>query len=216
MNVLHSVSTLPGCTESLPLYLPHGSYDGVFLHIFVRWAGYADRSRIRYVDDCASRCLQADSVGFFFSFYFYGGNDMTGEEQVFESKKENIINNFINGTENDSALAYALYNDCYPFFDDSFKKYEQYFSIKSDRQQPFYEYIDTFSETNTYKTFNEVEADWKDKGISTMDIIIMLKYALLTERFTGEDFKNTLLRQGEYPIEASSIFKPFSPTDIVR
>ena len=49
-----------------------------------------------------------------------------------------------------------------------------------------------------------------------MDIIIMLKYALLTERFTGEDFKNTLLRQGEYPIEASSIFKPFSPTDIVR
>lgn len=40
---------------------------------------------------------------------------MVGEEQFFEYKKENVINNFINGTENDSALAYALYNDCYPF-----------------------------------------------------------------------------------------------------
>ena len=44
----------------------------------------------------------------------------------------------------------------------------------------------------------------------------MLKYALLTERFVEEDFKNTLLRQGEYPIEASAIFKPFAPTDIIR
>ena len=43
----------------------------------------------------------------------------------------------------------------------------------------------------------------------------MLKYAFLTERFTEEDFKNTLLRQGEYPIEASSIFRPFHPTDII-
>lgn len=140
---------------------------------------------------------------------------MTNARHIFELEKKNIINNFINGTENDSALAYALYNDCYPFFHDSFKKYEQYFSIKSDRQQPFYEYIDTFSETNTYKTFYEIGADWKDKGISRMDIIIMLKYALLTERFVEEDFKNTLLLRGESPIEASSIFRPFNPTDII-
>lgn len=48
-----------------------------------------------------------------------------------------------------------------------------------------------------------------------MDIIIMLKYALLTERFVEEDFKNTLLLRGESPIEASSIFRPFNPTDII-
>ncbi len=43
----------------------------------------------------------------------------------------------------------------------------------------------------------------------------MLKYAFLTERFTEEDFKNTLLLRGESPIEASSIFRPFNPTDII-
>ena len=86
---------------------------------------------------------------------------MTNARYIFELEKKNIINNFINGTENDSALAYALYNDCYPFFHDSFKKYEQYFSIKSDIQQSI---LIHFQRQTHIKHFTKLKRIGKTRG----------------------------------------------------
>ena len=131
---------------------------------------------------------------------------MDNKKHLFELKKENILNNFKNGKKEDPALAYALENDCYPFFHEEFEGFEDMFGIQLEFEKTFYEYIDELYTQKNYKTFYEIQRKFHD--IHKFTLIVMLKYAVLTDRFSGDDFKNTLLSSGQYPVEASAIFKP--------
>lgn len=131
---------------------------------------------------------------------------MNNKKHLFEIKKENILNNFKKGIKEDPALVYALENDCYPFFHKEFEEFKDMFDIQFELEKTFYEYIDKLYTEENYKTFYEIQKKFHD--VHKFKLIIMLKYAILTDRFSSNDFKNTLLSPGQYPVEAAAIFKP--------
>ena len=131
---------------------------------------------------------------------------------LFEIKKENVINNYKNGIEKDVALVYALENDCYPFFHEEFNDFKNEFSIKENEQIEFYSFIDQIIEKKQYKTFYDIESKFGGKQ-SRINIIKMLKYAMLTNRFKDDDFQKNLFEEGQYPIETKTIIKDYTEED---
>lgn len=150
---------------------------------------------------------------------------MSNRQGLFKIKKDQILNNVKNGTEKDYALAYALVQDCYPYFHKGFEEFQDLFHIKPDIQKPFYDYIEKLCKEKTYKTFYQIDMDFRynindnNSSAKTHDrfkwyMIIMLRYAVAAGHFSDDEFKNQLLAQGCYSIEARSIFKPIEIKDI--
>lgn len=131
---------------------------------------------------------------------------MDNKKHLFELKKENILNNFKNGIKEDPALVYALENDCYPFFHEEFEEFKDMFGIRFELEKTFYEYLCDLYTAEHHKSFYEIQRKFHD--VHKFTLIVMLKYAILADRFSGDDFKNALLRPGQYPVEATAIFKP--------
>lgn len=128
---------------------------------------------------------------------------------LFEQKKQNVLNNYENKIEKDNALVYALENNCYPFFHDEFKDFKSEFDIQENEQAEFYGYIDTIIMDKQYETYYELENKFGGKK-NRINIITMLKYAMLTNRFKDDDFQKKLFEEGQYPIEAKTIIKDYT------
>lgn len=140
------------------------------------------------------------------------------EDIDFYKRKEDLVNKLKNATENeqDLGLIYAIENGCYPYFHKGFDNLESEFFINRDLQEPFYEMMENMYSSKNYITYYEIENEFKivfdkSKAESRHLIITMLRYAVLSGKYTDKDFKNKLLTQGEYPIEAKDIFEKYNP-----
>lgn len=116
------------------------------------------------------------------------------------------MNNLFEQKKQDEALVYALENSCFPIFHEGFEEFENEFAIKKSEEEIFYKYIDEMITNQKYETYYEIERKFGDKE-NRNNIITMLKYAVLTGRFSEEDFKKKLLEKPNCPIEAKRIFK---------
>lgn len=114
-----------------------------------------------------------------------------------------------------NSYIYAITNDCYPFFHSTEETdiYLDCFSISKDFCQRFIKFIDEECWIKKeYKTFYQLENIFgRDKRY---DMIIILRYCYLDNRFSEDKFWNTITRDGECPIECKSIASEFSEWEI--
>ena len=99
------------------------------------------------------------------------------------------------------SLVFALANDCYPLFHngDEFDIFNDFLLIKKEDVMRYLQYFDDNYLNNANKTFYEVEKHFGGKS-ARMDLIVVLRYAFLDNRFTGHDFITKL--EEKAPVEA--------------
>lgn len=111
-----------------------------------------------------------------------------------------------------SSFAYAIGNDCYPFFhsDEEMEIYSDCFKIKKDLIERIVKFIDKNWLENKYYSFYELEDIFGKK--LRFELIVILRYCFLDNRFTGEDFWEKMLSY--CPVEASSLNEQLTDWEI--
>lgn len=111
-----------------------------------------------------------------------------------------------------SSFAYAMSKDCYPFFhaDEEMDIYVNCFKIKKDRIKTIVESIDTDWLNEKYYSFYELEDKFGHE--LRVELIIILRYCFLDNRFSGEKFWDTIL--SHCPTEAKSITESLADWEI--
>lgn len=110
---------------------------------------------------------------------------------------------------------YALSHDCYPMFHSTEETdiYLECFSVKKDFFEEFVYYINKECWLKKeYKTFYQLE-DKFGHG-KRFEMMIILRYCFLDNRFAEEEFWNTITKNGECPSECRGLASEFSDWEI--
>ncbi len=150
--------------------------------------------------------------------------ETSNTKAIFNLQRFSILQTKLNpATSNliSDSYAYAWYNSVYPYLHDSdiHNDLKDCFSVKEEQVKiiaeiadknwidkknlNYYEYEKLFSWNQEYKQYK----------IGRVELLSTFRYFFLNEIF-DDDFWKKLLQPGEYPIEASSITKEFSQTDL--
>jgi len=111
-----------------------------------------------------------------------------------------------------NSFAYALSNDCYPFFqaDEEMDMYADCFKIKKELIEKIVKFIDADWLKGKYYSFYELEDIFGHD--LRVELIVILRYCFLDKRFGGEDFWNKMI--SSCPAEATSLNKPLTYWEI--
>lgn len=111
-----------------------------------------------------------------------------------------------------NSFAYALSNDCYPFFhsDEEMDIYSECFKIKKELIEKIVKFIDNDWLKKKYYTFYELE-DIFGHGLR-VELIVILRYCFLDNRFGGDEFWKKML--SFCPAEATSLNEPLTDWEI--
>ena len=102
---------------------------------------------------------------------------------------------------------YAISRDCYPIFaDDDSELYDSCFEIQKAKISAFVKEIDDLWLADKPPTFYGLE-DQRGGKSARSDLIVMLRYCALEQRFAGRNFWETL--ESEAPIEGKNFLRPF-------
>jgi len=116
-------------------------------------------------------------------------------------------------TKISDSFAFALSRNCFPFFhsDEEVDIFSEYFETKKERVEEIVHYIDEAWIDNKFYTYYELERHFEGI-IRRPDLISVLRYCFLENRFFSDEFKKILL--SSCPIEASSIAEPLREWEI--
>lgn len=112
--------------------------------------------------------------------------------------------------------AYAWYAGVYPFFDhdsEFVSQYSDYFDIKESVVEKVITYLDDECQKSEYHTFYDIEKHFKDT-VSRPRLVEILRYVFLHGCF-DDIFWNTLISNGNCPIEAKTITSKFDIDEIM-
>ena len=145
-------------------------------------------------------------------------------------QRQIMLTKFSKDTENiyTNSYVYAICRSVYPMFheerfleDDAetFKLnlpfYETY-RVSENTISEFAEYLDVNWQNKKYFTFYQIEGHYRNKWSGNelrSDLMNCLRYFYLEELF-DDTFWKTILKAGEYPIEASRITNKFNKSEL--
>ncbi|TGL23072.1 hypothetical protein EHQ46_06025 [Leptospira yanagawae] len=119
-----------------------------------------------------------------------------------------------NGQSSFSAsYVYAISNNCFPVFHASkdLEIYSDNFEIKKDYILEVITYLDDAYLNNKKLTFYGLE-DYFGGKVNRSDLITIIRYSFLSERFKGNNFKQNL--ESESPIEGKDLDRPLDAYEI--
>lgn len=151
---------------------------------------------------------------------------MENKKQLYNMQKFLILKMKLNPETTyyiSDAYVYAWANDLYPYFHSnkpasSFEEgYDECFEISEEKITEILEFLDSEWIKGKCYTFYELEDHYnesiKNKEIDRMDLIHILRYTYLTNRF-DKKFWDKLLEGSDYPAEAEEITDKFDSKEI--
>lgn len=113
------------------------------------------------------------------------------------------------------SYVYAISHDCYPLFqsDEESDLYVDCYSIKKEFFHNFIKYIDEECWIKQeYKTFYQLEDMFGHENRTEM--MVILRYCFLDERFSRKEFWETITKNGECPSECRGLADEFSEWEV--
>ncbi|WP_299326220.1 hypothetical protein [uncultured Maribacter sp.] len=108
------------------------------------------------------------------------------------------------------SYVYAVANDVFPIFHtghyQDIEIYKDFYSVSENQIQNFIKYIDEIWLKNEKVGFYDLEDKYGGRGVR-FELINMLRYCHLDNRFSGNEFWNYLMENG--PVESHSITRDF-------
>ncbi|NCB27234.1 MAG: hypothetical protein EOM62_17535 [Bacteroidia bacterium] len=142
---------------------------------------------------------------------------------VYETKRENLLISYLNATKNGKALypkgyIFAYLKRLCPIFDenpDIEDPFKEVYEVKKDMIDDILKYCDDHHDREGMPllTYRKLEDHFKPVG--RCELINVIKYMKMSDRFDDSFYKNLLDRKGMPPAEASSINRKFTDNDII-
>lgn len=133
---------------------------------------------------------------------------------LYEQKKLIILQSYKNigdKTGFSESYIYAIEKDIFPFFhldiSEDIEIYRNFYKIKEERVREIVLFISDYWNTQKTISFYELEKQFGGKEQARWDLIEVLNYCFLDNRFVSRGFIQGLLKESEYPMEAECFFK---------
>lgn len=111
------------------------------------------------------------------------------------------------------SYVYSVANDVFPIFHighyEDIEIYDKFYKVSQEKIQEFIRYIDEIWLKKEQIGFYEIENKYGGRE-NRFELINMLRYCYLDNRFSGEEFWNYLMANG--PIETHSLIREFDLT----
>jgi hypothetical protein len=135
---------------------------------------------------------------------------------IYETKRQGLIlakKNPATANAIDDATAYAYKNRMKPLFgsDTENDPFESVYEIKTELTDAVTKHIDSVWDKGPIPSFRELEDKFGGYRTNRSELISILRYTFLSDRFDDKTYKTIL---ADAPIEAQGINRPFSDNEI--
>lgn len=136
----------------------------------------------------------------------------------YRERKDSILRSFKQQNKENAKYSagyvYSVAKDCYPYFDNDEKAafFNDLYDVSKEFIEETLNIIEERQNTGEKLFYYELERLVVGKDVRTK-LIWFLRYAFLSNKFSS-DFFETLLTNGECPIEAKSITKSFNKEEL--